>query len=96
MSTPIRVVSESTLPLRTPIKSGSSSSFSTPNRTAKPAFKTPFKQGMKPGEPGRLALEQRQKEQKSIVYPPSQLKKNPRPVEKKLKSGSISLSILMR
>ena len=67
---------------------------------AKPAFVTPFKQGMKPGEPGRLALEQRRREQ--IVraeetvnpYPPCQSKYNPVLMEKKMR-GKFNLLVLL-
>ncbi|KAJ7610818.1 hypothetical protein FB45DRAFT_941706 [Roridomyces roridus] len=72
-------------PLRTSV-----TGFVTPMRGAsrsRPAFKTPFKAGMKPGEPGRVRLEEEEKE-KAIAKVKVAEVKQPTPIKSQQPSVS--------
>ncbi|KAH8110699.1 hypothetical protein DFH11DRAFT_1802190 [Phellopilus nigrolimitatus] len=59
-----RIVPESALPFTTPVRATNAGGPESAKRAYKGGFATPFKAGMKPGEPGRAALERAQKARK--------------------------------
>ncbi|KAI5118266.1 hypothetical protein M0805_008200, partial [Coniferiporia weirii] len=62
---PVRLISESSLLQTTPVRPNNPHVLGGGKRAYKAGFSTPFKHGMKPGEPGRAALEKVQQSQKT-------------------------------